>query len=279
MPLRQRRLCFRPAVVVLSSGAKTDHSELMRTRATLAVSPWLFIRWSSLPIRKTSELPDFRTSKRIAASGEASAICTQWGFPRSDGTEAERGKEVGRRCCFATVGSVFAPLESTPPSGENRHRRGHCAEGAFRQHRHCVLPRGLTRARRRKATFAKSDVREPIKGSRRFCRVAMATYEDANRSGGKICTMRYLGRVAMGNFSGVLTCWSEKEPIMASQLVHAPRRQCRFGHFSGGVDRTYGETTHGLETSESGAVVGKSPRKFSRRNSSTQADRKPSEAK
>ena len=66
---------------------------------------------------------------------------------------------------------------------------------------------------------------------------------------------------------------------MASQLVHAPRRQCRFGHFSGGVDRTYGETTHGLETSESGAVVGKSPREFSRRKSSTQADRKPSEAK
>ena len=66
---------------------------------------------------------------------------------------------------------------------------------------------------------------------------------------------------------------------MASQLVHAPRRQCRFGHFSGGVDRTYGETTHGLETSESGAVVGKSPREFSRRNPSTQADRKPSEAK
>ena len=26
--------------------------------------------------------------------------------------------------------------------------------GAFRQHRHCVLPRGLTRARRRRATFA-----------------------------------------------------------------------------------------------------------------------------
>ena len=57
----------------------------------------------------------------------------------------------------------------------------------------------------------------------------MATYEDTNRSGRKICTMRYLGRVAMGNISGVLTCRSEKEPIMASQLVHAPRRQCRLG--------------------------------------------------
>ena len=107
----------------------------------------------------------------------------------------------------------------------------------------------------------------------------MAACEDTNRSGRKICTTRYLGRVAIGNFPGVLTCWSEKEPIMASQLAHAPRRQCRFGHLSGGVDRTYGETTHGLETSESGAVVGKSPREFSRRNASTQADRKPSEAK
>ena len=131
MPLRQRRLCFRPAVVVLSSGAKTDHSEPMRTRATLAVSPWLFIRWSSLPIRKTSELPDFRTSKRIAALGEASAICTQWGFLRSDGTETERGKEVGRRCCFETVGSVVALPESTPAGlgktgiGEDIARRGH----------------------------------------------------------------------------------------------------------------------------------------------------------
>ena len=107
----------------------------------------------------------------------------------------------------------------------------------------------------------------------------MATYEDTSRSGREICTMRYLGRVAMGNFSGVLTCCLVKEPIMASQLVHAPRRQCRFGHFSGGVDQTYGETTHGLETSESGAVVGKSPREFPRRNSPTQADRKLGEAK
>ena len=101
-------------VGVPSSGAKTDHGEPMRTRATLAVSPWLFIRWSSLPIRKTSELPDFRTSKRIAALGEASAICTQWGFLRSDGTETERGREVGRRCCFETVGSVVALPGSTP---------------------------------------------------------------------------------------------------------------------------------------------------------------------
>ena len=107
----------------------------------------------------------------------------------------------------------------------------------------------------------------------------MSTLGETDRSGRKIGTTRHSGRVAMGNFPRELTCRAEKEPIMANQLGRAPRRQCRFGYFSGGVDRTYGETTHGLETSESGAVVGKSPRKFSRRNSSTQADRKPSEAK
>ena len=91
--------------------------------------------------------------------------------------------------------------------------------------------------------------------------------------------MRYFERVAMDNFLRELTCRGEKEPIMASQLDHAPRRQCRLGHFSGGVDRKYGETTDGLETSEIGAVLGKSSRGFSRRNSATQADRKPRGAK
>ena len=187
------------------------------------------------------KLPNFRAQCRLwrVFSDAFSAA-----FFHSDRTETTRGKEVGRRCCFATVGSVFAPLESTPSSGENRHRRGHCAEGAFRQHRHCVLPRGLTRARRRKATLAKSDVRQPIKGSRRFCRVAMATYEDTNRSGRKICTMRYLGRVAMDNSPRELTCRAEKEPIMANQLGRARRRQCRLGYFSGGVDRTDGKKTN-----------------------------------
>ena len=58
MLLRQSRLCFRPAGVEISSGAKTDHGEPIRPRATLAVSPWLFLRRSRLPIRKTSELPN-----------------------------------------------------------------------------------------------------------------------------------------------------------------------------------------------------------------------------
>ena len=91
--------------------------------------------------------------------------------------------------------------------------------------------------------------------------------------------MRCFDRVAMDTFLRELTCRAEKEPIMARQLDHAPGCQCRLGHFSNGVDRTYRETTDGLETSEIGAVLGKSSRGFSRRNSATQADRKPRGAK
>ena len=72
----------------------------------------------------------------------------------------------------------------------------------------------------------------------------MATYEDANRSGRKICTMRYLGAVAMGNSPRELTCRAEEEPIIANQLGRAPRRQCRRGYFPGGVDWPYGKKTN-----------------------------------
>ena len=53
--------------------------------------------------------------------------------------------------------------------------------------------------------------------------------------------MRYLGSVAMDNSPRELTCRAEKEPIMANQLGRAPRRQCRLGYLSGGVDRPYGK--------------------------------------
>ena len=72
----------------------------------------------------------------------------------------------------------------------------------------------------------------------------MATYEGANRGGRKICTMRHLGKVAMGNLPRELTCRAEKEPIMANQSDPAPRWQCRPGYFSGGVDRPYGKKTN-----------------------------------
>ena len=68
----------------------------------------------------------------------------------------------------------------------------------------------------------------------------MATYEDTDRSGRKICTMRHFSRVAMDKFPGELTCRPEEEPIKANQLDRAPRRQCRLGYLSGGVGRPYG---------------------------------------
>ena len=72
----------------------------------------------------------------------------------------------------------------------------------------------------------------------------MAAYEDTNRSGRKICTMRYLGSVAMDHSPRELTCRAEREPIMANQLGRAAPRQCRLGYFSEGVDRTDGKKTN-----------------------------------
>ena len=141
--------------------------------------------------------------------------------------EAERGKEVGRRCCFAAVGSVFAPPESTPSTGENGHQRGHCADGGMSAASALRPSAGIFPCEE-----AKSDVREPIKGRRRFCGVALVTYEDTNRSRRKICTMRYFGSVASDNSPRELTCRAEKEPIVANHLGRAPRRHCRFGYFS-----------------------------------------------
>ena len=69
----------------------------------------------------------------------------------------------------------------------------------------------------------------------------MATYEDTNRSGRKICTMRSLGRDAMDNSPWVLTWQERKKPTMANQVDHAPRRQCRLGCLSAGVACAYGE--------------------------------------
>ena len=106
MLLRQSRLCFRPAVVGLSNGAKTDRGERMGPRATLAVSPWLFIRRSSLRIRKTSELPDFRTSESVAALGEASPLCTQWHFF----TQTERRPSAAKKLGDDALSKQSAPF-------------------------------------------------------------------------------------------------------------------------------------------------------------------------
>ena len=111
MPLRQRRLCFRPAVVVLWSGAKTDHGEPMRTRATLAVSPWLFIRWSSLPIRKTSELPDFQT-RRPFGRGFRDLYPVGFSSLRRDGDRARQRSRATMLFCNSRL--RFCPAGVDP---------------------------------------------------------------------------------------------------------------------------------------------------------------------
>ena len=104
----------------------------------------------------------------------------------------------------------------------------------------------------------------------------MATCEDTNRSGRNICTMRYLGRVAMGNYPGVWTCGAEKEPNMATQLEHAPRRQCRLGYFPGRVGRPLdGKKINVRETPARSAALCESPRILSRRYFPTLAGRRP----
>ena len=71
----------------------------------------------------------------------------------------------------------------------------------------------------------------------------MATLEDTNRSGRKICTLHHFSRVAMDHSPRVSTWQAEEEPIVASQLDHTPGCQRRLGHFSGGVDMPYGKKT------------------------------------
>ena len=106
MLLRQRRLCFFPAVVDLSSRPKTGHGEPMRPRAMSAASPWLFFRQGSLPIRNASELPDFRTSGRSAFSGESSPIRSRW--PVS--IQTERRPSVALKLGDDAISKQSAPL-------------------------------------------------------------------------------------------------------------------------------------------------------------------------
>ena len=135
------------------------------------------------------KLPNFRAQCRLwrVFSDAFSAA-----FFHSDRTETTRGKEVGRRCCFETVGSVVALPESTPAGLGKTGIRDDIARGGISAASRLRFPPQIYRCR-----GAKSDVRQPIKRSRRSCGVAVATHEDTNRSGRKICTMRYLGRDAM----------------------------------------------------------------------------------
>ena len=104
----------------------------------------------------------------------------------------------------------------------------------------------------------------------------MATYEDTNRSGRKICTMRSLGRDAMDNSPRLLTWQEGKKPTMANQVDHAPRRQCRLGYFPGRVDRPLdGKKINVRETPARSAALCESPRILSRRYFPTLAGRRP----
>ena len=165
MPLRQRRPCVRPAVVVLSSGAKTDHSEPMRTRATLAVSPWLFIRWSSLPIRKTSELPDFRTSElpnfqthRRFGRGFCDLYPVGVFFAQT-GRRPSAAKKLGDDAVLQQSGP-FLPRWSRPHRvgktgiGEDIARRGHFGSVGIASSPADLPVQGGEKRRPRKATFA-----------------------------------------------------------------------------------------------------------------------------
>ena len=79
--------------------------------------------------RPYGKLPNFRTQLRF---GRVFSDLYWVAFFRSDRTKTKRGEQDGRRRFFERVGSVFASLESTPSSGKHKHRRGRCADGAFR---------------------------------------------------------------------------------------------------------------------------------------------------
>ena len=164
----------------------------------------------------------------------------RWGCARRVG-HTNIGEEIAQRAHVGSIGIAFRPTE---------------------------LPvRG-----------AKSDVCEPIRGSRRYCGVATATFEEINRSGRKICTMRYFGGITMDIWAEP-TRQAEGETIMANRMDHAPRWQRRIGYSPGGVACRYAKETNVRGTSERSAVVGESPRIFTRRRASTRAERKPRAAK
>ena len=114
-----------------------------------------------------AKLPNFRTQCRL---GRVFSDLFSVAFFHSDGTETERSKEVGRRCCFETVGSVVALPESTPSGlgktniGEDIARMGGIGTGFGEGIAAALQLRFPSRTYPRRR--AKSDGREPIKRSR-----------------------------------------------------------------------------------------------------------------
>ena len=178
------------------------------------------------------------TSERSAALGESPPIRTQWRFPIQTGRRPNAANKLGDDA-VPKQSAPLLPCRSRPhqiwgrQTSESTLRAGGISAASALRFPPRTYPR----------RGAKSDVREPIRRSQRPCGVAISTYEDANRSGRKICTLRHFSRVAMDNSPRGLTWRAEQEPIVASQLDHAPRCQRRLDHFSGRGDLSYGEET------------------------------------
>ena len=151
----------------------------------------------------SGRLPNFRTSELPHASPHWARLLPSvpsWVFFAQTGRRPSAAKKLGDDAVL----KQSAPLllcRSRPQRVWGRQAsemtlRGGGISAASRLR----LPPQICRRR-----GAKSDVRQPIKRSRRSCGVAVATYEGRNRSGRKICTMRYLGRDAMDDSPTELT--------------------------------------------------------------------------
>ena len=101
---------------------------------------------------KYGELPDFGPQRR---PGRASSDLYPVAFFHSDGTEAKRGKEVGRRRCFETVGSVVSlPESTTSGSGKTNIEEDTAPRKHFGGVGNPLPPADLPVQGGRKATFA-----------------------------------------------------------------------------------------------------------------------------
>ena len=152
------------------------------------------------PPALTARAENFRTSERSAAFGESSPMRSRRRFSIQTGQRPRAAKKLGDDAVLKQSAPLLLcrsrPQRVWGRQASERTLRGGGISAASRLR----FPPQIYRRR-----GAKSDVRQPIKRSRRSCGVAVATYEDTNRSGRKICTMRYLGRDAMDNSPPELT--------------------------------------------------------------------------
>ena len=237
------RRCYRRPAGVGVSSREENRSWRTNSAASHVASVALVI----YPPESTARTENFQTSGRSAAFGESSPICSRRRFF----IQTEQRPSVLKKLGDDAISKQSAPLLlcRSPPhrvrgkqtsertlrawGNRNRVRRGH-----FGSIRIAFSPAAFP------AQEKKIDVLQPIKKSRRSCRVAISPYEKTNRSGRKICAMRHFRRVAVDNSPRELTRQSEQEPIMAKQLDRGPPWRCRLRYLSGGVGRPYGEKTN-----------------------------------